>query len=436
MVFVSALSHSLEIFILFLFLGELFEYTGKRFVGVAAGIGMYSLALVSFVLFDSTIVNISLCFVIDFLIGKLFFDCTVKGALLSALFIAASNTASEFIVINILGIVSDGGIQAYQSNFYMYLLMVLLSKAVLFVITRAAAYTGLYLRSRQGIRLPLFLLIYPVASIAILYTFWIISTRYDLSPGLSMIISYSGVAIIISVFLTFVFYGRTSRRIDELHKAQSEAERLKADQTYYTLLDQQNEMLKTITHDEKNHLVAIKAMANNPAVDEYIDSIYGDIKYHSMFGNTKNRYLDLMLNKYKSVCDCEGIGLETNVSTANLSFMEAPDMITFVSNVLDNAVEAAKKSSEKTVELSIKLVNGFEVFTCVNSCDSKPIVSGRTLKTTKTSDGFHGLGMKSMKSIADKYHGEFNWKYDDKEKKFTLTIVFFHKAHQDENAKN
>ncbi len=430
MFFVSALSHIFEFLILFLFLEELFTYKGKRILGIAVGIGLYTIALASFVLFDSTIVNIALCFVIDFLIAKLFFDCTIRGAILSALFIAASNTASEFIVINTLGIVTDGGIQAYQSNIYMYLIMVLLSKAILFIITRAAAYMGLYLKSRQGIRTPLFLLIYPVASIAILYTFWLISSSYELPNVLSMAISCSSIAIMVSVFLTFVFYGRTSRKLDELYKSQREAERLQADKTYYALLDQQNEMLKTITHDEKNHLVAIKALANDPAVDEYIDSIYGEIKYHSMFGNTKNRYLDLMLNKYKSICDSDGITLEVNISTSNLSFMDAPDMITFVSNVLDNAVEAAGKSAAKKIYLTIKLVNGFDMFSCVNSCDTKPIVSGKVLKTTKTSDGFHGLGMKSMKSIADKYNGEFNWKYDEKEHEFTVNAVFFYRSRQ------
>ena len=50
-----------------------------------------------------------------------------------------------------------------------------------------------------------------------------------------------------------------------------------------------------------------------------------------MFGNTKNKFLDLLLNKYKSICDSSGISFEYNIRTANLSFMDAPDLITLLS---------------------------------------------------------------------------------------------------------
>ena len=302
--------------------------------------------------------------------------------------------------------------------------MVLLSKSVLFVLTKAAVYAGLYLRDKRDASIPAFLLIYPVASIAILYTFWIISVRYDLSRNISIAISVAAVAIIISAFLTFVFYGRTSRRIDELHETQREAELLRIDQTYYTLLDRQNEMLKTITHDEKNHLIAIKALANDPAVSEYIDNIYDDIKCHSMFGNTKNKFLDLLLNKYESVCLSAGISFEYSINTANLSFMDAPDLITLLSNILDNAVEAAGASEGKKIELSISRVNAFDMLTCVNSCDSKPQSVGKKLRTSKNSDGFHGLGTKSIRTVVAKYKGEFDWSYSEFDRKFTVKIAF------------
>lgn len=431
----SALSHAIELFIVFQFFNDLFANKGRKTVASAVGLAFYAVAYAAFLLFDSTVVNIALCFIIDSVFAKLFFECSAKGATLGALFIAVSNTASEFMVMSVLGIVG-GDIKTYQSSVYIYLLMVLLSKSVLFVLTKAAVYAGLYLRGQKGARIPAFLLIYPIASIVILYTFWIISVRYNLSKNISVIISAASIAIIASAFLTFVFYGRTSQKLDELYKTQREAERLRTDQTYYALLDQQNEMLKTITHDEKNHLIAIKALANDPAVSEYIENIYGDIKYHSMFGNTKNKFLDLLLNKYKSICDSSGISFEYNIRTANLSFMDAPDLITLLSNILDNAVEAASVSENKTIELSINKVNEFDMLTCVNSCDRKPQSVGKALRTSKSSGGFHGLGTKSIKAIAGKYKGEFDWSYSEADREFTVNIAFFHTDKEKELVKN
>lgn len=215
----SALSHAIELFIVFQFFNDLFANKGRKTVAAAVGIAFYAVAYAAFLLFNSTVVNILLCFVIDSVFAKLFFECNIKGATLGALFIAVSNTASEFIVMSVLGIVG-GDIKTYRSSLYIYLLMVLLSKSVLFVLTKAAVYAGLYLRGQKGVRIPAFLLIYPIASIVILYTFWMISVRYDLSKNISVIISVASIAIIASAFLTFVFYGRTSRKMDELYKTQ------------------------------------------------------------------------------------------------------------------------------------------------------------------------------------------------------------------------
>lgn len=202
----------MELFIVFQFFNDLFSTKGKKIVATAVGFGFYAVAYATFLFVNSTVVNILLCFVIDSVFAKLFFECNIKGATLGALFIAVSNTASEFIVISLLAIIGGGDIKAYQSSVYIYLLMVLLSKSVLFVLTKAAVYAGLYLRGQKGVRIPAFLLIYPIASIVILYTFWMISVRYDLSKNISVIISVASIAIIASAFLTFVFTGALRAR--------------------------------------------------------------------------------------------------------------------------------------------------------------------------------------------------------------------------------
>ena len=143
-----------------------------------------------------------------------------------------------------------------------------------------------------------------------------------------------------------------------------------------------------------------------------------------LFGNTENKYLDLLLNKYQSECEINHISFEYSIRTANLSFMESSDLISIMSNILDNAVMASKLSEEKTVSLSINRNNSFDVLICKNSCDQKPTSSGDDLKTTKTESGIHGYGFKSIRRTAKKYNGDIEWKYDDSTKTFTITVIF------------
>ena len=421
----TAISHILELLISLLYFSDLFTNKLKKQTIVLIGVLFYSAAYLVFFLFRSTPINIIFYFIINLLFVKICFYCKMRSALFSSLFLSAADPAAEFLVINILAIVGDKAIDLYNASFSSYLLMVLLSKTVFLIITKTATYAGMHFQEKKNNRFPLFLLFYPISTTVILYIFWVVSVKYSPGESLITVISAASLFILISVFLTFVFYGRTTTKIDELYNAQSEVDRIRIDQTYYTLLDKQNESLKQITHDEKNHLATIKALANNPEIDVYIDSVLGDIKYHSMFGNTKNKYLDLLLNKYQSICDVNKIDFIYSVRTSNLAFMDAPDMITMVSNILDNAVDAAKKSTEKRIDLSINRTNGFDVLSCSNSCDMKPISAGKTLSTTKNVDGFHGFGIKSIKRIVKKYHGEFDWFYRETEKEFVVNIVFF-----------
>lgn len=143
-----------------------------------------------------------------------------------------------------------------------------------------------------------------------------------------------------------------------------------------------------------------------------------------MFGNTKNKILDLTINKYQYICEAQNIEFYVSIKTANLSHIEASDLTTLLGNLLDNAVDAAMASRSKKIDLSLNHVNGFEILTCTNSCDIAPETLDDCLITTKQGSGFHGLGVNSMKKIVKKYRGTFEWSYNAQNNEFSVFIAF------------
>ena len=422
---ISLVAYAFEYFVVYSFLSNLFQLKRSRTLTIILGAIPYLICWIVFITLSNGILNTVLYFIINSFVAFCFFETNLKSATLSSLFLTASMMAIEFITMNLLSLSTSNNINYYRDSALVYFLFTIINKSLYFVVSRIAILMGLYFKGQKNAYFPVFLLIYPTCSMIILYSFWIVATEYEISKAIEIVILISSIAIIVSVLLTFVFYSKTSKEIDELFKSRQDAERIKTDTTYYALLDSQNEILKSITHDEKNHLAAIKALANNQEVDNYIDNISRDINYHSMFGNTKNKFLDLLLNKYQSICNSLGIEFSFTIKTANLRFMEAPDIIVLISNILDNAVEAAKQSEKKRIDLSINRKNNFDVLTCSNSCDKKPSASGKTLHTTKSLNGFHGYGIKSIKMIAHKYNGEFDWSYNETSKDFSVYIAFF-----------
>ena len=419
-------AHVLEFLILWAFAERLFVRKRPFWQALLAGAGLYAVCVAVFILFHNTILNTSVSAFAVFLFVFLFYNAKFKGAVLTSLFITLSVMATDLITMSALSFALNKDINVYAENELIFFLMVCLCKTLHWLVTRIAITAGIYLKGRQEKRFPLFLLLYPLCSMAIFYVLFVIAVEYRVSRTITLSIFIACIAILLSAVLTYIFYSRTSKQIDDLFHSQRELERVETDIAYYALLDRQNEVLKQLTHDEKNHLSTIKALANDPNVDTYIDSIYNEIRYHSMFGNTENKYLDLLLNKYQAICNESGIAFTVSVKTANLSFIEAADLITLLSNILDNAVDAAKDSRERTIELSVNRRNGFDVLTCTNSCDTPPLCEGKRLFTTKKSAGFHGLGVKSIEKTAAKYRGEFDWIYDSAEKQFIVNIAFFH----------
>lgn len=417
---ISIVAHLFEFFILFVYCSTVFKPKKNYLFIVASGLFAYSVILIFFLVFDSTILNIVTAAIFNFLFCFLLYRCKIKEALFSSLLLSVALTASEFIAISLFTI-KDGDISKFNSTLLSYIIAVTFSRLIYLIIILSI---GLILRKSKNNKMPFFLFFFPIASIVFLYTLWLTAAQSKISQGTSYLIITSSFCVIISILLTYIFYGKTSRELNELYKNKSESDRIKADEAYYEILDKQNEQLKTIIHDEKNHLAAIKSLANKQEVSEYIDTIFGQIEENSVFGNTKNKILDLTINKYQYICDSENIDFYISIKTSNLIQIEKPDLITLLGNLLDNAVESAKKSKGRKIDLSINKTNGFDVLTCTNSCDIKPRHVGEELESTKTSSGFHGLGVKSIKRIVKKYHGNFEWKYDETKKEFIIYIVF------------
>lgn len=253
---------------------------------------------------------------------------------------------------------------------------------------------------------------------------WRMSFEYNFSNTVSMYIVLACAFFLVSIFATYIFYNQSSKKDAELFRLQADLSRIKVDEDYYKVLDQQNQMLKTFVHDEKNHLAVIKSLADNVEIDKYIDNICSGLSHYSLSGDTNNKMLDLIINKYKLLCETEFIDFDVTIKTSNLSFMDNNDLNAMLSNILDNAVEAAKKSKNKKIDLSINKSNGFDMLTCVNSSDIKPRSVAGTLKTTKEDKRFHGIGIKSIKRIVNKYKGSYDWEYDSEKHEFFTYIMF------------
>lgn len=141
-------------------------------------------------------------------------------------------------------------------------------------------------------------------------------------------------------------------------------------------------------------------MQNIDEVKQYLSKIQSEYDEYKFIGKSKNKMLDLILSKYSHICETNNIKLSADIRSSNLKFIADNDLTSLLSNLFDNAVDAAKDADDAYIRFTTRKDKNFVVLSVVNSSPSAPKSKGEKLITTKKDKTLHGYGMKSIEKSA------------------------------------
>ncbi len=168
-----------------------------------------------------------------------------------------------------------------------------------------------------------------------------------------------------------------------------------------------HEKSRRLKHDMKNHLLVVASYLNENKYDtarEYISSIIDKLNKMYSYIYVGNSLMNYIINDKLSMAYKCGIDVKAEIENLTFDYMESMDFSALLSNILDNAVTAAEKSSDKFIGIHIYHAKGFDVINVRNSIDKSVLQENPELKTTKNGDG-HGFGIAQIKQITNKYNG-------------------------------
>lgn len=92
---------------------------------------------------------------------------------------------------------------------------------------------------------------------------------------------------------------------------------------------------------------------------------------------------------------------------ADFSDVDDIDLAVLVGNLMDNAIDAISKldRKEKLIEVNLSVKGGYQNIIIKNDVDGPVMDNNKYLFTTKEDKRSHGFGLKSVKSITEKYNG-------------------------------
>ena len=171
--------------------------------------------------------------------------------------------------------------------------------------------------------------------------------------------------------------------------------------------EQAFQLWRRSVHDYKNHVIALRQLAedeNMEGIKEYLNCENELIQKKMFYIKTGNSVVDAIVNTKQRLAEEKGITFIVNATIPKKCCVSEIDMSNILGNLIDNAMEASKGEEEPYIDLTIRQEKAFLVIKIINQYSRE---LSEKLKTTKKNQEFHGIGIRSVKSIVKKYGGEF-----------------------------
>lgn len=408
---------------LFYFENKFERKSSKKFL-------LFSVVIVYVLLYLSRLLNLTLVNLIAFFACNFFllyfcYFISIKSCIFHCSILLIFMAITESIVMFVSTVLFGTDLFTCLDNSLSLIIQSTISKLLYFLIIYFVSKFSIKEHKSESYSLSIPLLVLPASSILLLYAVSYALHNFDLEQKYMYLLIISIVLLLfsnIAVFWVYEFTLKTQR-----HNMELEYERQKEKSTaeYYDLLNEQNENSKIVMHDIKRHLNAIKSIAKDKSVTEYIDDFIEDFSINKSVDYCNNPMVNSIVNRYKSFCDKFGVKINIDIRSADFGFMSEPDITALLDNLLENAVEAAQNTENGFIDFSAFVrKNKYLSMQLTNSVKNIVAVKNNRIASSKKSDAIHGTGLKSIKRVVKKYDGEINMKFNENDMTFTSNIVF------------
>ena len=306
------------------------------------------------------------------------------------------------------------------------MLVVLLSKAILLLliitIKQISSVKGGYVDSEiEGMHFAVF----PFISICMIA--FLMSNNFGIENDTEIYLVWYMVFSLIAMNVLMVFYMKniTERNFLLQEKRMFEID-ARGQQTLYRSLEEKIRLQRSISHDYKNHLSYIQAMLDRGdynGISQYLKKINGEVDHDLDIIDTNNPIINTVVNTKYYEAKHIGAVIVCKINDLSGIQLEETDIILLLSNLFNNAVEAIEHCrKEKILRFKIVSENGNLILSMQNSYEGVLRKRGETYVSTKMQNKeLHGIGIKNIIRIVDKYHGMYQFNHNDKE--FHVIII-------------
>lgn len=194
----------------------------------------------------------------------------------------------------------------------------------------------------------------------------------------------------------------------------------------YRSISESFDSQKRKTHEHKNQILCIWSMLGKKQYSEletYVETLYGRLNEETDIINTNHVIINAILNtKYQEAIEKEIVFVFKVNDLSDLEICDE-DVVTILANLLNNAIEACEKCTDKKI-IKLKFIKKDDklIISVKNTYNDTICYENGEIKTTKTlKPEEHGVGIKNVLKIIEKYNGSYV--IQDQNKEFFFSII-------------
>ncbi|MFA9377006.1 MAG: sensor histidine kinase [Lachnotalea sp.] len=268
-------------------------------------------------------------------------------------------------------------------------------------------------------------LLFPMFSFIFLYSLIYLLQVY---PGViqrSLFLFNTILLLVLNIYFTYIF-GNLLKSNQLKQELEIEKQHSSLQYRYYERVEQQYQESRKVIHDIRNHIQAVDrlvALRDSETISQYTTDMQEMLNQLGMTYFTSVKVLNIILNDKTMTMTSLGIKSDITLRDISLDFMRDIDITTVFSNLLDNAIEAAKDSKEKWIYFHADRTHDFISITLKNSFLTTPKKSNTLFHSTK--QNHDGYGLKNVERVLLKYNSDIQYQILDENdaKIFSVSLL-------------
>lgn len=397
-----------------------YGYLGK---GRVRHVGFWSVAMVAGMLAFSLVFQVGFftmnsiwCNVGFVLLSTLFFGGTLSQKLTAALINGTMCLLAENTVRYVVSWVTKTSLRVVWHRFGCLVAMTLTN----LIVGALVAYFSHQWKDERALESPQALVMSFFPGIVVVLNVVLMLSAEDKPADFLMLLLTLGltVAVLIHMGIVQMFNDQMAQQ-QELHlQTALERERAEALMNSYTTQ-------RRLTHEFTNHTDALALLLQQGEYEEakaYLAKVTKTIAANTTIMDTHNPLLDALLSKKYEEATRKGVMLYFDLPDLRVIPLEKTDLVLVVSNLLNNAIDAAAQADPPEVYFRMRKTETELLLSVRNRVKKNlDLPDGQLPRSTKKEPG-HGIGLWNVTDVLRRYQGEYTISCRDKWFRFTCSV--------------